>query len=549
MRLRTRLILLFAALALVPLALVVPATVSSLRTTLSDELVRRADSAAAAAEALVAQRSAEVARAIEELASSVAVEEAARELHARGMSPALAPVAERLMSSRGLSVLSLLDGEGRTLSSGHLPARLLDVDPELFAAARQKGFGARALLVEVATDRGLRRVPALVAARTVEYGQARLFVVGGVLLDASLTQTLARITGAEVALEGRGTAGVPIARSGEAAEPVLERSLPVGEAARLTLRLSRSGLLRAEAGVLRGFLFLAAGGLLFAILLGVLASRRITRPVEALTAAARRLAGGEKGAQARVSAGGELGELVRTFNGMSGELERTTSKLIASERIAAWQEVARRLAHEIKNPLTPIRMSLETLSAAHRERSPHFDGLFEESAGMVLEEVERLRKIVDEFSRFARLPRPQLEVAALDVLVPNVLQLYSTPPAGIELTQSHERGVMAAVDRDQLAQVLINLVKNAAEAMPAGGTIQVRTRARPDEVTIEVEDSGPGLSPELRERIFEPYVTTKPDGSGLGLALSARICQEHGGRLEVDSPPGRGATFRVVLPR
>ena len=211
--------------------------------------------------------------------------------------------------------------------------------------------------------------------------------------------------------------------------------------------------------------------------------------------------------------------------------------------------VARRLAHEIKNPLTPIQMSLETLLAAQGANDPRFAALFRESAGVVLEEVDRLRRIVDEFSRFARLPKPQLAPVELGELAQGVLALYASPRAGLRLHAHLEPGVHTRADRDQLTQVLVNLVKNAEEAMPEGGDIHVHVRGSARDALLEVEDTGPGVAPEDRQRIFEPYFTTKAGGSGLGLAIAARILQEHGGRLEVGGEPGAGARFSLVLPR
>jgi len=168
---------------------------------------------------------------------------------------------------------------------------------------------------------------------------------------------------------------------------------------------------------------------------------------------------------------------------------------------------------------------------------------------VVLEEVDRLRRIVDEFSRFARLPKPQLAPLELGELAQGVLALYASPPAGLRLHAALEPGVRTRADRDQLTQVLVNLIKNAEEAMPGGGDIHVRVRGTERDALLEVEDSGPGIAPEDRARIFEPYFTTKAGGSGLGLAIAARILQEHGGRLEVGGAPGAGARFSLVLPR
>jgi nitrogen fixation/metabolism regulation signal transduction histidine kinase len=289
-------------------------------------------------------------------------------------------------------------------------------------------------------------------------------------------------------------------------------------------------------------------GVSCAILLGLFVSNWITRPVEALTAAARKVAQGQLDAQVEVTASGEVGDLVATFNRMTFELRETTERLVTSERIAAWQEVARRLAHEIKNPLTPIKMSLETLVDAQRSAHPRFPSLFQESAGAVLEEVERLRRIVDEFSRFARLPKPQLGPLDLGELAGQVLTLFASPRPGVQIRSDLQGALPIDGDRDQLTQVLVNLVKNAEEAMPGGGQLAVRAFARNGHAVLEVADSGPGIRPEDRKRIFEPYFTTKAGGTGLGLAIAARIAQEHGGQLEASGAPGGGALFSLSLP-
>lgn len=547
MRLRTRLALAFALLALVPLAVVVPLTLNRLRSTLSRELDARMEGATTAAQEAL-ERSAERARrAVEELVESTAMEDLARESRESPTRAIQADTAEGLMKSRGLTVLSLFDRQGTTLSSGHLPARRGDPDPELFAVTKQKSPKPVPVRVSVRGDEGLRDVPALVTARPVDYGDLRLWAVGGVLLNEELAQHLARITQAEISLR---SGDAVVAKAGSALPPTVERILPLGEAADVRLVFSRAAALEAEQGVTGAFLLLAASGLSFAVLLGLLMSRRITRPVEALTEGARRVAEGARDVQVNVQSSGEVRELVQAFNHMTSELHSTTERLMASERIAAWQEVARRLAHEIKNPLTPIQMSLETLLAAQSAQDARFPTLFRDSAAVVLEEVDRLRRIVDEFSRFARLPKPQLSSVDLGELAQSVLSLYATPPPGITLLPTLQTGVVARADRDQLTQVLVNLVKNAEEAMKdKGGQVRVRVKGTETDAIVEVEDTGPGIPPEHRARIFEPYFTTKEGGTGLGLAIAARILQEHGGKLEVGGEPGQGARFSLVLPR
>ncbi len=528
MRLFTLLALVFFSLAALQAVVVVPLALGRLDTTLDRQLQSRIDAAVSAAEQTLAQRRREVARAMDDLAR----EEPEQAAAAR-------------MAARGLTVLSLLSGRGRVVDSGHLIARVGDESPELLELAKL-GPEPRFALVEVRDDvRGLSKAPALVAGRAIEGSDEVAWAVGGVLLDARLAEDLAALTGAQVAVVSQGQS---VARAGEAAPPLATRTLALSDATSLTLSFSRADALEARRQVQRDFLLLVGLGLVVSGAVGLWLARRITRPVAALTQATGRVARGELTARVHLRASGEIGQLVHAFNTMTEDLKRATEQLIASERIAAWQEVARRLAHEIKNPLTPIKMSLETLKAARSARSAQFDQLFEESSGVLLEEVERLRRIVDEFSRFARLPKPELKPLDAGELVEQVLSLYAAAPAGVALTPSLERGLAVRGDKDQLTQVLVNVVKNAFEAVGGGGRVEVRARRANEEVIIEVEDSGPGIAPEDRARIFEPYYTTKSDGTGLGLAISARIVQEHGGRLEVGGEVGQGAVLRLVLP-
>jgi nitrogen fixation/metabolism regulation signal transduction histidine kinase len=545
MRLRTRLSLAFAFLALLPLALVVPWALNNLRQTLSRGFDAQIETATRATQSILRRSGETSSLSVAELSDSLALEELARELRSGDPASDHASLGERLMRSRSLTVLSVFDDRGVTLTSGHLPARLGDPDESLFAATRQAPRDAVPVAVEVRDESGLRRMPALVAASPVDYGGLRLWVVGGVLLDSAFATQLAQQTGAQVRI----TSGdAPVALAGEALPPIQEKLLRVGEVAQLRLSFSRASQVQAERGIERAFAFLTGMGLLLAVAVGMLLARHITSPVEALTDAARRVAAGNLEVVVEERATGEVRELVSTFNRMTTELRKVTGQLVASERIAAWQEVARRLAHEIKNPLTPIQMSLETLAAAKHSGSPAFDQLFAEGVAAMLEEVDRLRRIVDEFSHFARLPKPQLAPLNPAELVQQVLLLYPTRDVAIRWSTQLTPGLRINADRDQLTQVLMNLLKNAEEAMNGTGEIAIRVRQKDRDILLEVQDSGPGVSAENRAHLFEPYFTTKKGGTGLGLAIAARICQEHGGRLEVENASPRGALFRVVLP-
>ncbi len=550
MRLRWTIALAFVALALLQVVVVVPLALRNLSSLLERQQAARVDQMMVAVEAEAARLRDDVKAAMDELAQSQALEDVAKAAARVPPPPTVTTAAATLMRPRGLDVLALLDDSGRTLSSGHLPARLGEPDDPLFEVTRlpQKQVVPRE--VELSSASGLFQAPAIVTARAVDYGDHRVWLVGGALLDEARAKTLARLTGARVEVWSKDRL---VAAAGVPPRAPYRRTLVVGPIAEVRLAFSGDDLIATRAEVLRAFLALAGLGLLLAVAAGFAVSRRVTRPVEALTEAARLIAAGTPGAKVpQTTASGELKTLIETFNRMTDDLKSATDRLVASERIAAWQEVARRLAHEIKNPLTPIRMSLETLLAASRKGplDARFNVMLGESATLVLEEVDRLKRIVDEFSQFARLPRPSLAPMNLSDAARQVMALYG-PHDGLTYQTGLEPGLTVLGDRDQLTQVLVNLVKNAEEAMAAqgGGTVAVRTSSQGAEAVLEVSDTGPGIPKDLKARLFEPYVTSKPQGTGLGLAIAQRIAQEHNGRLEADDAAGAGARFRLFLPR
>ncbi|HLK41198.1 MAG TPA: ATP-binding protein [Polyangiaceae bacterium] len=290
-----------------------------------------------------------------------------------------------------------------------------------------------------------------------------------------------------------------------------------------------------------------------ALLLAVLLARSLGRPIAELAAEARKVAAGEA-RPLQVHGSGEIAELALAFDAMLVDLEATRRRLAATSRVAAWREVARRVAHEVKNPLAPIRAAVETLRRLRARDDPEFYAYFDEATRTVLDEVHRISNIVTEFTRFARLspPRPQ----ALDVvdLARQVVRLHDTgghgPRVDVEVTCTVPS---VRADRDQIVQVLTNLIQNALDAVKeTGGAGAVRVAIGsdgPGSVRVTVSDNGPGLAPEIAGRLFEPYATTKPHGTGLGLAIAQRIAIEHGGELAyVAAPAGQGAAFRLVLP-
>jgi two-component system nitrogen regulation sensor histidine kinase NtrY len=295
-----------------------------------------------------------------------------------------------------------------------------------------------------------------------------------------------------------------------------------------------------------------------ALLLAVILARSVGRPLEELAREARKVAA-DQAHPIGVRGSGELAELAEAFDRMLDDLAVTRRRLAAASRIAAWREVARRVAHEVKNPLAPIRAAVETLRRLRARNDPAFEEYFDEATRTVLDEVHRISAIVTEFTRFARLPAPRPQEVDVDEVVRHVVQLHRAAAGdGARIVHKGPRALPPIrADRDQIVQVLTNLVQNALDAVKErGGEITVSSAAHGADgshVEISVTDDGPGVPAEMAARLFEPYATTKANGTGLGLAIAQRIAIEHDGELAYLGPastaPGHpGAHFRLVLP-
>ncbi len=283
-------------------------------------------------------------------------------------------------------------------------------------------------------------------------------------------------------------------------------------------------------------------------------ARSISRPILELVEGTRRLSSGDLDHPVEVKAKDEVGLLVTSFNQMTQDLRVSKESLMRAERVAAWRDVARRIAHEIKNPLTPVQLSIHRL----RRRVPDGDAetgqVFTECLDLIDAEVVNLRRLADEFSRFARMPPPAPVPSDAGELVGSIVDLYRESGPGVDFRVEVPPGLpKVGVDPGQFRQALGNLVKNALEAMPDGGTLSLRVEesGQPDRpgVWISVADTGPGLPPDIRDRVFDPYVTTKKRGTGLGLAVVHRIVTDHAGTVEVRSGERGGVTFRLFFPR
>jgi nitrogen fixation/metabolism regulation signal transduction histidine kinase len=293
--------------------------------------------------------------------------------------------------------------------------------------------------------------------------------------------------------------------------------------------------------------------LAFATVLGLLVARRATGRVATLRDAARRVGEGDLSVRVAPRGGDELDDLGRTFDSMVAELGDARSRLLYLQKVSAWQEVARRLAHEIKNPLTPIQLAVQELGSKYRGDDPDYKRLLATAQEILHEEVGAIRRLVDDFSAFAKLPK--VEPAPVD-LAQTLEDFARSHPEWQEALTVESRGpVEALCDRMLLRRVLANLVENAVQAAEAAGrkpAVRLSVALEPTKpiARIVVDDNGPGVPADARERIFDPYVTTKEHGTGLGLAIVRKIMIDHGGDVRVaDEPaPAGGARFVVTLP-
>ncbi|NVB84757.1 MAG: HAMP domain-containing protein [Kofleriaceae bacterium] len=297
---------------------------------------------------------------------------------------------------------------------------------------------------------------------------------------------------------------------------------------------------------------LALGALGAVVLTGLFVARRTARDLDRLVEGSLAASRGDLDHRVPVRSKDEVGAVAAAFNFMMEDLKTSKEKLVIAERIAAWQDIARRLAHEIKNPLTPIQMAMDTLRKSWKKQHPSFEEILEESTRTVLEEADRLKKIVAEFSDFARMPKPELARIDLNEVVRYSLSLYQ----GAVKVDSNLAPDVPEIDGDkgQLQQVLLNLVENARDALGKreDGRILVTTKRGEanDRLFLVVEDNGPGVPPELKDKVFAPYFTTKQakGGTGLGLAIVHRIVSDHGGRITISDARDRGARFTIELP-
>ena len=293
--------------------------------------------------------------------------------------------------------------------------------------------------------------------------------------------------------------------------------------------------------------------LLMTMIIAISFTRRITNPIAELTDGTRRVAEGDFSVQILARQGDELGLLVRSFNAMVQDLEKSRAALVKAEKISIWQNMAQQLAHEIKNPLTPIKLSAERVLRRWRNEPQEVGGIIEGSMLAIIQETEGLSILLDEFRTLSRPMEPSKSWIKFGEVVPEVTIPYQSSHPRVAFDMEHvDENLVMKIDKSQFSRVLTNLIINAIDAMDGSGSIEIRTELVKKRgmqfCRITVKDSGKGISQEESAHVFTPYFTTKESGTGLGLPIIERIVSDHGGSIWFNSDEGMGTVFFIDLP-
>jgi signal transduction histidine kinase len=545
-------------------------------------------------------RSQEVAAAVNRLAASERARAMAFELSQSSDASAYLTEAQSMAQDAQLDFLEIVGADGNVVSSAQWPARFGYPEPAA-ASASATPFLKREDLPDGSTALGLFAVHA------VDRTQVRL--IGGDRLDVSFLADLPVAPGMQIGLYGdvnsltttvnlnTGVSAPALAAfdpsrllgvngnlpgavhyqslidaarttgqqvsgivnpTGRREESLNATAIPLKNdqgsvMAVLVVAIARSGMVQAQQHIRAISYGVAAGGILLAIAFSLWIAARVSRPIEQLARAAEEVAGGNWDVRVPRHGRDEVSVLARSFNHMTEQLQSQRDRLVQSERVAAWRELARRLAHELKNPLFPLQLTVENLVRA-RDLSPEeFDEVFRESTATLSTEIANLKTIIGRFSDFSKMPKPELERIDAKDAVERVRALYENAArrdAKIEIAVDIARAPMPLdADPELLHRALSNLVLNAMDAMPDGGKLTISARPVENKIEIRVSDTGQGLTPEECERLFTPYYTTKQHGTGLGLAIVQSVIADHAGTIAVESAAGGGATFIITLPR
>ena len=548
------------------------------------------------------RRGDDVARQVEAIAASDPVGRMATALNGTSANSAeYFELAKSMAESHQLDFLEFLDERGTIISSAQWPAKFGYPEPAFESLSIAKGQSAFLKREELQDSAAL----GLFAVQATGLGEHPVYVIGGRKLDKNflsaldlpadmrvvfyqnrsdhfspdslLDPSVSTSSGAtrpvekfaqlvEAVRQSNQEMTGTIAWSSDPADEEVFHAIPLRGAGKdrsskdgpllaiLLVGNSRRSYIELKRRIRASSLLVGGGGIILAILLSSWAAARVTRPVEQLARAALEVTAGHWDTQVEVHGADEVAQLAESFNRMTAELAAQRERLVQTERVAAWRELARRLAHELKNPLFPLQITVENLMRARAQSPEQFDEVFHESSTTLLGEISNLKTIIGRFSEFSKMPPPQLQPVQVNEVLRGVVKLFQAQlqaPGRAPITcrlELNENLKTIAADPDLLHRALSNLVLNAMDAMPNGGTLTLRTRRDDGKVIIEIVDTGSGLTREECERIFTPYYTSKQHGTGLGLAIVQSVISDHGGRISVQSEPGRGTTFVIELP-
>lgn len=585
MNLRQRLLLVFSLTVIVAVAAVAYTVSLRTREAFAQTDQERTNSLVKQFHREFDRRGADVKLSLDRMAVSEEVSRVSFDLGRPGESSNDLNEAGSLAQQYGLDFLELLGPDGSIISSAQWPARFGYKEPVPEA-------NGSAFLKKEELPQG--SAVGLFASKAIHSGESTLYLVGGERLDQLFLQSLATPAGTQVILYRVGESGFqpqdllgldgPIATS-EKYQPLIQLAMSRHEEVSaivaptsdrkdslfttaipqmdrngamvsvLLIGSPRRGLITLQDHIRAVALTVGGLGILLAIGVSLWITGRVTRPIVELAAASRQVAAGDLNASVSPhDASGEIADLAEAFNRMTSQLREQRERLVQSERVAAWRELARRLAHELKNPLFPLQLTVENLVKARAMAPQEFEEIFHESTTTLMAEIRNLKTIIQRFSDFSKMPQPQLQAVRMNEIVERVANLHEPAlknrehPVSMVLSLSPNLPIMA-LDPDLFHRSLSNLVLNALDAMPQGGSIIINTSAREETIRIEIADTGTGLTSEECERLFTPYYTTKEHGTGLGLAIVQSVVTDHGGTIGVESTPGKGTTFIIDLPR
>jgi signal transduction histidine kinase len=487
-------------------------------------------------------------------------------------------------AAQRLDFLDLIAPDGAIISSAHWPARF--GYKQRWFLDRPAPLPQQAFLKHVETPQG--SVLAMLCFRQVRVHGLSFYLIGGRKLDA-VVHSLSAPEGLRVSifsapeqgpgeLIGTGKDNFTATKVMALVQKVLEQRNEASDTVDLNPALGQEEIVHAiplpgytdrvpavllvansleqelllEKKIRDISLTIAGVGVFIAVVVSGIVTARFSRPIRTLAQAATEIGQGNWDVRVETSGKDEIGKLAVAFNQMTEELMGQRERLVQSERVAAWRELARRLAHELKNPLFPLQITVENLLRARQSSPQQFDEVFRESTSTLLAEIANLKTIIGRFSDFSKMPAPQLQAVDLNELVRSVAQLFqgqlNREPARIQPELRLGDVPPVSADPVLLRRVVENLVLNAIDAMPKGGTLTFLTTTADRFAVLEISDTGAGLAPEECERLFTPYYTTKQHGTGLGLAIVQSVVSDHQGKITVSSKKDQGTTFHVELP-